>query len=47
MNNNDLLIALKEALDLSHKETLDIFTLGGLSMTKERLALNLKYSKAY
>ena len=47
MNNNDLLIELKNALDLKLEEMIEIFALTGLSMTEDRLNLYLKYSKAY
>ena len=47
MNNNDLLIELKNSLDLNHEEMLEIFTLSGITMSKDKLNLYLKNSKAY
>lgn len=47
MNNNDLLIELKRALDLNHEEMLEIFALSDLTMTEDHLNLYLKFSKAY
>ena len=35
MNNNDILIRLRYALDFSNTEMIDIFKLGGIEVTKE------------
>ncbi|MFS0689956.1 DUF1456 family protein [Sporosarcina sp. 179-K 8C2 HS] len=37
MNNNDRLIRLRYALDLSNTEMVDIFKLGGVEVTKEEV----------
>lgn len=36
MNNNDLLTRLRYALDLSDSEMVDIFELGGQSMSRKK-----------
>ena len=35
MNNNDILIRLRYALDFTNTEMVDIFKLGGIEVTKE------------
>ncbi|GEN82884.1 hypothetical protein SLU01_11960 [Sporosarcina luteola] len=42
MNNNDILIRLRYALDVSNTEMADIFKLGGIEVTKEDILLLLK-----
>jgi uncharacterized protein YehS (DUF1456 family) len=37
MNNNDILIRLRYALDIKDTDMLEIFKLGGITMTKEEL----------
>ncbi|MDN4608230.1 DUF1456 family protein [Sporosarcina highlanderae] len=44
MNNNDLLIRLRYALDFSNNEMVDIFKLGGIEVTKEEVLLLLSKS---
>ncbi|KXH86934.1 DUF1456 family protein [Sporosarcina sp. HYO08] len=45
MNNNDILIRLRYALDLKDTEMIDIFKLGGIEVTKEEVRLLLTKSK--
>ena len=44
MNNNDILIRLRYALDFSNTEMVDIFKLGGIEVTKEDVILLLTKS---
>lgn len=44
MNNNDILIRLRYALDIKDIEMVDIFKLGGIEVTKEEVLLLLKKS---
>lgn len=47
MNNNDILIRLRYALDIKDSDMIEIFKLGGISITKEdlqRMLLKAKYS---
>ncbi|WP_432361495.1 DUF1456 family protein [Sporosarcina sp. UB5] len=44
MNNNDILIRLRYALDLKNTEMVDIFKLGGVEVTKEDVLLLLTKS---
>ena len=37
MNNNDILIRLRYALDIKDSDMIEIFSLGGISVTKEEL----------
>lgn len=41
MNNNDLLIRLRYALDIKNKDMIEIFKLGGMEVTKEELLMML------
>lgn len=41
MNNNDILIRLRYALDFTNTEMVDIFKLGGIEVTKEEVLLLL------
>lgn len=41
MNNNDILIRLRYALDFTNTEMVDIFKLGGMEVTKEEVRLLL------
>ena len=48
MNNNDILIRLRYALDIKDVEMIEIFKLGGVSITKDdlqRMLLNKKNSR--
>ncbi|HZK23612.1 MAG TPA: DUF1456 family protein [Atopostipes sp.] len=45
MNNNDLLTRLRYALDLSDSEMVDIFELGGQSMSRKKVDALLKKSE--
>ncbi|HKL99068.1 MAG TPA: DUF1456 family protein [Mobilitalea sp.] len=48
MNNNDILIRLRYALDIKDVEMIEIFKLGGVSITKDdlqRMLLNQKNSR--
>lgn len=45
MNNNDILIRLRYALDLKNSEMKDIFELGGVEVTSEEVVMLLKKSK--
>ena len=45
MNNNDILIRLRYALDLKNTEMMDIFELGGVEVTIEEVRMLLKKSK--
>jgi uncharacterized protein YehS (DUF1456 family) len=44
MNNNDILIRLRYALDLKNTDMVDIFQLGGIEITKEDVLLLLTKS---
>lgn len=44
MNNNDILIRLRYALDLKNTDMVDIFKLGGVEVTKEDVLLLLTKS---
>ena len=44
MNNNDILIRLRYALDLKNTDMVDIFKLGGIEVTKEDVLLLLTKS---
>ena len=44
MNNNDILIRLRYALDFKNAEMVDIFKLGGIEVTKEDVLLLLTKS---
>lgn len=44
MNNNDILIRLRYALDLKNADMVDIFQLGGIEVTKEDVLLLLTKS---
>ncbi|MFX3672848.1 MAG: DUF1456 family protein [Paenisporosarcina sp.] len=45
MDNNDILIRLRYALDIKNKDMVEIFKLGGIEVTKEELLLILTKSK--
>ena len=45
MNNNDILIRLRYALDIKDKDMVEIFKLGGIEVTKEEVLEMLKKSK--
>ncbi|MFA9378707.1 MAG: DUF1456 family protein [Lachnotalea sp.] len=45
MNNNDILIRLRYALDIKDTDMIDIFNLGGVTVTKEELQNILMKSK--
>lgn len=45
MDNNDILIRLRYALDIKNKEMIEIFKLGGIEFTKEEVLLILTKSK--
>ncbi|TQR15439.1 DUF1456 family protein [Psychrobacillus soli] len=45
MDNNDILIRLRYALDIKNKDMIEIFNLGGLEVTKEELPKILTKSK--
>ncbi|WP_391117467.1 DUF1456 family protein [Psychrobacillus sp. L3] len=45
MDNNDILIRLRYALDIKNKEMLEIFKLGGMEVTKDELVKILTKSK--
>ena len=45
MNNNDILIRLRYALDLKDREMVEIFSLGGIQTTKEEIQELLTKSK--
>ena len=45
MNNNDILIRLRYALDLKNTEMMEIFELGGVEVTIEEVRMLLKKSK--
>ena len=45
MNNNDVLTRLRYALDLSDSEMVDIFELGGQSMSRKKVDALLKKSE--
>ena len=45
MNNNDLITRLRYALDLSDSEMVDIFELGGQSMSRKKVDALLKKSE--
>jgi len=44
MNNNDILIRLRYALDIKDAEMVEIFKLGGIEVTKEEVQVLLKKS---
>jgi len=44
MNNNDLLIRLRYALDIKNKDMIEIFKLGGVEVTKEEVLMLLTKS---
>ena len=44
MDNNDILIRLRYALDIKNKEMIEIFKLGGMEFTKEEVLLILTKS---
>ena len=44
MDNNDILIRLRYALDIKNKEMIEIFKLGGIEFTKEEVLLILTKS---
>lgn len=44
MDNNDILIRLRYALDIKNKEMVEVFKLGGIEVTKEELLLILTRS---
>ena len=45
MDNNDILIRLRYALDIKNKDIAEIFKLGGIELTKEEVLLVLTKSK--
>lgn len=45
MNNNDILIRLRYALDIKNVDMIEIFKLGGMEITKEKLFKILTKSK--
>ncbi len=45
MNNNDILIRLRYALDIKNTDMVEIFKLGGIEVTKEEVLEMLKKSK--
>jgi len=45
MNNNDLLIRLRYALDIKNKDMIEIFKLGGVELTKEEVLKLLTKTK--
>ena len=45
MDNNDILIRLRYALDIKNKDMIEIFKLGGMEFTKEEVLLILTKSK--
>ena len=45
MNNNDILIRLRYALDIKNKDMVEIFKLGGIEVTKEEVLKMLIKSK--
>jgi len=45
MDNNDILIRLRYALDIKNKDMVEIFKLGGIELTKEEVLLVLTKSK--
>lgn len=45
MDNNDILIRLRYALDIKNKDMVEIFKLGGMEFTKEEVLLILTKSK--
>jgi uncharacterized protein YehS (DUF1456 family) len=45
MENNDLLIRLRYALDIKNTDMVEIFKLGGIEVTKEEVLMMLKKSK--
>lgn len=45
MNNNDILIRLRYALDIKNTDMVEIFKLGGMEVTKEELLMILTKSK--
>lgn len=47
MNNNDILIGLRDALDLNKSEMVEIFGFGGLTYTEEEILDFLKCNKEY
>lgn len=45
MNNNDILIRIRYALDIKNSDMVEIFKLGGVEVTKEEVLLMLKKTK--
>ena len=45
MDNNDILIRLRYALDIKNKDMVEIFKLGGIEVTKEEVLKMLTKSK--
>lgn len=45
MDNNDILIRLRYAVDIKNKDMVEIFKLGGIELTKEEVLLVLTKSK--
>src|SRR3954452_14900040 len=45
MNNNDILIRLRYALDIKNTDMVEIFKLGGIEVTKEEVLKILRKSK--
>ncbi len=45
MDNNDILIRLRYALDIKNKDMVEVFKLGGIELTKEEVLLVLTKSK--
>ena len=45
MNNNDILIRLRYALDIKDTDMVEIFKLGGIEVTKEEVPKMLTKSK--
>ena len=45
MDNNDILIRLRYALDIKNKDMVEIFKLGGIEVTKDEVLKILKKSK--
>lgn len=47
MNNNDIIIALRDSLDISQEDMVKIFSLGGKTLTKDDVMTYLKYNKSF
>lgn len=45
MNNNDILIRLRYTFDIKDSDMLDIFDLGGVTLTLEELRVILKKTR--